>query len=86
LGNVTTDVVFSFDPPIKSSSITKVFSWTPGEEKRLEWEYINTTPDTETILTVSYIDEQGIPGQQTFRFSPVQSGAHVMVEITKHEG
>lgn len=81
LGNTATDVIFSYEPEIEMSSITKVFSWTHGVDRRLEWRY--KTPQAEHVvkLSISYIDAAGTPGIQTFELSPVTGGQHVMVEI-----
>lgn len=81
LGNTATDVVFSYEPEIEASSITKAFSWIHGEERRLEWRY--KTPQAEHIvkLSISFIDAAGTPGIQAFELSPVASGQHVMVEV-----
>ncbi len=84
LGNTATDVVFTFDPELEASSITKVFSWSHGEERRFEWRYKTPLAEELVRLTVSYVDAAGVPGSQTFLLSPVASDQHAMVEITPH--
>lgn len=84
LGNTATDVVFTFNPELEASSVIKVFSWSHGEERKLEWRY--KTPQAEGVvkLSVSYIDAIGVPGTQAFLLSPVASDQHTMVEIAPH--
>lgn len=84
LGNTATDVVFAYEPELEASSITKVFSWTHGEDKRLEWRYKTPEAESDVKLTVSYIDSAGVPGAQMFLFSPIKSDQHTMVEIAPH--
>lgn len=86
LGNTATDVVFTFEPEIEVSSIKKVFSWTHGEERRLEWCYKTLQAEGIIDLSVSYIDAAGVPGVQSFRFSPLESDQQTMVEIAPYVG
>jgi len=81
LGNTVTDVVFSYEPAIEVSSITKVFSWTHGEEKKLEWRYKTPHAEYPVKLSITFIDAVGTPGVQTFEFSPVKGDGYPMVEI-----
>ena len=86
LGNTATDVVFSYEPELETSSITKVFSWTHGEEQRLEWRYKTPQAEDNVKLTVFYVDTAGIPGAQMFMFSPIKGDQHAMVEIAPYAG
>lgn len=81
LGNTGTEVQFSYDPPMKVSSLTTVFSWSRGEEQRIEWRYETLMAENPSILTISYVDASGLPGQQKFEFIPVPGDPHTMVEI-----
>lgn len=86
LGNTATDVIFSYDPEIEGSSITKIFSWTHGEDRRLEWRYKTPQAEYNTKLSISYIDAAGTPGIQAFEFSPITGDQHIMVEIAPSVG
>ncbi|OYY93923.1 MAG: hypothetical protein B7Y41_09505 [Hydrogenophilales bacterium 28-61-23] len=86
LGNTATDIQFSYDPPMRSSSLTIVFSWSRGEEQRIEWRYETLVAEKPSILTISYIDASGLPGIQKFEFLPVASEPHTMVEVRAWRG
>ncbi|MEP6907107.1 MAG: hypothetical protein ABI858_03880 [Pseudoxanthomonas sp.] len=86
LGNTATEVVLSYDPPLKVATVKKVFSWSRSEEKRLEWEYQEGLASGTVILTISYFDASGLPGSQMFKIVPDFSRDHNMVEVFKHEG
>lgn len=83
IGNTATEIEFSYDPPIKQSSLTKVFSWSRGEEQGLEWKYKTPVAESRTVLIISYVDSSGIPGTQLFQFIPVkdEGGPNTMVEV-----
>lgn len=81
LGNTGTDVQFSYDPPMKASSLTTVFSWSRGEEQRIEWRYETPMAEKPSILTIEYVDASGLPGHQRFEFIPVTGNPHTMVDI-----
>lgn len=81
VGNLGTEVQFSYDPPMKASSLTTVFSWSRGEEQRIEWRYETIMPERPSTLSISYVDASGLPGQQRFEFIPVPGDPHTTVEI-----
>lgn len=83
IGNTATEIEFSYDPPVKQSSLTKVFSWSRGEEQGLEWKYNTPMAELRLVLTISYIDTLGFLGTQQFQFIPVkyEGGSHTMVEV-----
>ena len=83
LGNNATDVHFSYEPPMKASSLTTVFSWSRGEEMPLEWRYESLMVEKPAILTISYLDASGLSGIQQFEFFPVKNEPHYMVEIKR---
>ena len=83
LGNNATDVQFSYDPPMKASSLTTVFSWSRGEEMSIEWSYESLIIEKMAILTISYLDASGLHGIQQFEFLPVKSEPYDMVEIKR---
>lgn len=84
LGNIATDVSFSFKPEIQSYTLTRIFSWSHGEDRRLEWCYLTNQAEEKLELSVSYIDSLGTPGVQKFQFIPIKNKEqdHIMVEIT----
>lgn len=86
LGNTGTDIQFSYEPPMKSSSLTTVFSWSRGEEQRIEWRYETLMAEKPSILTLSYVDALGLPGVQKFEFLPVKGESHTMVEVKPWRG
>lgn len=81
LGNTATDVVFLYEPPIESSSLTKIYSWARGEERQLEWQYLTPLAEESVTLSITYVDAAGVPGTQVFRFDPIERGVHKSVEI-----
>lgn len=86
LGNTATDVQFSFDPPIKFSSLTTVFSWSRNEEQQIEWCYTTPMAETPTILTISFVDASGMLGTQHFELLPVKGEPHTMVVVKPYIG
>lgn len=88
IGNTVTEIEFSYDPPMKQSLLTKVFSWSRGEEQGIEWKYKTQMAESRSVLTISYIDALGFPGTQQFEFIPIKSegDAHTMVEVKPWRG
>lgn len=81
LGNTATDVHFTYDPPMKKSSLTTVFSWSHGEEHRIEWGYVTPMAELPATLTISYVDAMGLFGEQRFKLLPTASTPHTMVDV-----
>lgn len=89
LGNTATEIQFSYVPHMRSSSLTTVFSWGRGEEHRIEWRYETPFAEAASVLTISYLDGAGLPGEQKFEFLPVPSsggGLYAMVEVKPLRG
>lgn len=85
VGNTATDVAFTYDPPFKSSTIHKVFSWSTGVEHRLQWDYEAGLADNTVTITISYLDAAGLPGYQTFKVIPDFNRDYNMVTISRAE-
>lgn len=83
VGSTATDVLFTFDPPLKLSTLTRLGSIARGESQSFEFEYTTGVANDLTIMRIDYTDADGGPGTQRFRLKAVQSNPGPMVEITK---
>lgn len=81
IGNTGTDVQFSYDPPMRASSLTTVYSWSRGEELPIQWRYETLTAEKPSTLTITFVDSSGLPGQQRFEFLPAPGDPNTMVEV-----
>jgi hypothetical protein len=70
MGSPVTNVVFSFSPAVKSTTITVVHTWDAGEKKGMQWEYHSGLAQEETVLKISFTDTIGSVGEQRFLLTP----------------
>lgn len=67
VGHAATKVAFSLNLPTKSMTKAQYPLWDFGEVKAINWAPDNWPLNSEAVITISFIDGLGRPGQENFK-------------------
>ena len=81
VGNTATDIVFSFDPPMKSTTLSNMASLMRGIQVPFEFVYTTSQATEIASLSIHYVDAAAQAGVLRFKLLPIPGSNHSMVKV-----